>query len=569
MRKYFVAALYLLLLVPSTPRAHGQAYNARPKLVVILVIDQFRGDYLDRYRDSFITANGFNLFLKKGAYFEGCYFDYANTKTAPGHATIGTGAYTDGHGIGSNEWWDLSRNTDRTISSVEDERYRIVGNFDDLPVLPGTVILPTAARIGASPMNLHATTIGDEVRLATGGQAKLYGISLKDRAAILPAGQTANAAYWIDQASGRWETSTYYTAQLPEWVTAFNKGPRVAQAVKEAGLDDTTQFYNMVGRTPAANSYELDFARALIENERLGQGPVTDVLTVSLSANDILGHQMGPDSENEKQMVLGLDRDIDSFFTWLDQKVGLGNVTVAFTADHGIAPIPGESAKLGISSARIDLDAFSEAIDKALNKRFSPGGKKHYLLPTQELPYIELDPRAFGKIPEKDAEQAVVDAVPAAIRSLGPPAAPPNNNLIVEGDRKYSESRVDPSPALAFVRSRVDLADGKIPATEFGRLIAHSYSANGAWYVMVVPTAYQMEYDSGIQTTHYSPWSYDRHVPLGFFGAAFAPGYYREPVAPVDIAATLASLLGVNQPSASVGHVLTFALRPATSVPAR
>ena len=563
MRKFFVAALFLLLMAPAAARAHGQAYNARPRLVVILVIDQFRGDYLDRYRDQLTTTNGFNLFLKKGAYFEGCYFDYANTKTAPGHATIGTGAYTDGHGISSNEWWDLSRNTDRTISSVEDERYRIVGTFDDLPVLPGTVILPTAARIGASPMNLRATTIGDEVRLATGGQAKLYGISLKDRAAILPAGQTANAAYWIDQASGRWETSTYYTAQLPEWVTAFNKGPRVAQAVKEAGLDDTTQFYNMVGRTPAANSYELDFARALIENEKLGQGSVTDVLTISLSANDILGHQMGPDSDNEKQMVLGLDHDIDAFFTWLDGKIGLANVTVAFTADHGIAPIPGESAKMGIASAKMDLDAFSASIDKALNKRFSPAAKKHYLLPTQELPYIELDPRAFGKMSEKDAEQSVVDAIPAAIRSLGPPAEPPNNNLIVEGDRKYSESRLDPSPAIAFMRSRVDLADGKIPATEFGRMIAHSYSANGGWYVMMFPTAYQMEYDSGIQTTHYSPWSYDRHVPLGFFGAAFTPGYYREPVAPVDIAATLASLLGVNQPSASVGHVLTFALRPA------
>jgi len=568
MRKYFVAALFLLLMAPAA-RAHGQAYNARPRLVVILVIDQFRGDYLDRYRDSLTTANGFNLFLKKGAYFEGCYYDYANTKTAPGHATIGTGAYTDGHGIGSNEWWDLGRNTDRTISSVEDERYRIVGTFEDLPVLPGTMILPTAARIGASPLNLHATTIGDEVRLATGGQAKLYGISLKDRAAILPAGQTANAAYWIDQASGRWVTSTYYRSQLPEWVTAFNKGPRVAQAVKEAGLDDTTQFYSMVGRTPAANSYELDFARALIENERLGQGGVTDVLTVSLSANDILGHQMGPDSDDEKQMVLGLDRDIDTFFTWLDGKIGLANVTVAFTADHGIAPIPGESAKLGIASARIDLDAFSQAIDKALNKRFSPAGKKQYLLPTQELPYIELDPRAFGKMTEKDAEQAVVDAIPAAIRSLGPPVAPPNNNLIVEGGRKYSQNRLDPSPQLAFVRSRVDLADGKIPATEFGRLIAHSYTANGGWYVMVFPTAYQMEYDSGIRTTHYSPWSYDRHVPLGFFGAAFMPGYYREPVAPVDIAATLASLLGVNQPSASVGHVLTFALKPATAMPAR
>jgi len=565
MRKMLAAILFLCVAVMAgAPSAGAQAYEAKPKLVVILVIDQFRGDYLDRYRDSLTTANGFNLFLKKGAYFNDCYFDYANTKTAPGHATIGTGAYTDGHGIGSNEWWDLKRNTDRTISSVEDERYRIVGTFDDLPMLPGTVISPAAPRIGASPLNEHATTIGDEVRLATGGQAKLFGISLKDRASILPAGQTANASYWIDQATGRWVTSTYYMAQLPEWVTAFNKGPRPAQAVKEAGLDDTTQFYAEVGRTPAANRYELDFARTLIENEKLGQGPVTDVLTVSLSANDILGHQMGPDSDDERQMVLSLDRDIDGFFSWLDKTVGLSNVTVAFTADHGIAPIPSESAKLGIASARIDLDAFSASIDAALNKRFSPGAKKLYLLPTQELPYIELDPRAFAKgVTEKDAEQAVVDAIPAAIAALGAPALPPNNNLIVEGDRKYNEARIDPSPAIAFVRSRVDLAEGRIPATEFGRLIEHSYTANGGWYVMMFPTAYQMEYLNGIRTTHYSPWSYDRHVPLGFFGADFLRGYYREQVAPVDIAATLASLLGVNAPSASVGKVLTFALKPA------
>jgi predicted AlkP superfamily pyrophosphatase or phosphodiesterase len=576
MRKLLTATL-LLLLVPCAPRAHAQAYSAKPKLVIILVIDQFRGDYLDRYRDSFTSSNGFNLFLKKGAYFSDCYFDYANTKTAPGHATIGTGAYTDGHGIGSNEWWDLSRNTDRTISSVEDERYRIVGTFDDLPPgLPGT-IPPAAPRIGASPLNLRATTIGDEVRLATQGQAKLFGISLKDRAAILPAGQTANAAYWIDQATGRFVTSSYYMSELPAWVTAFNKGPRPAQAVKDAGLDDTTQFYNMVGRTPAANSYELDFAEALIDNEKLGQDPVTDVLTVSLSANDILGHQMGPDSDDARQMVLTLDRDIDSFFTWLDRKIGLDNVMIALTADHGIAPITNESANLGVAAARWDLDALTAGIDAALNKRFSPGLKKHYLmpsqsmlptmqlLPTQELPYLALDPRAFGKISERDAEQAVIDALPAAVRALGPPPSPPNNNKILEADRKYSETRLDPAPAIAFMRSRVDLAEGKIPATEFGQLIAHSFTVNGGWYVMVFPTDYQMEYDTGIQTTHYSPWSYDRHVPLGLFGTAFIPGYYREQVAPVDIAATFASLLGVNAPSASVGHVLTFALRPAAT----
>ncbi|GAC1416552.1 MAG: alkaline phosphatase family protein [Acidobacteriaceae bacterium] len=563
MRKLLVAALLLALSGPISVSARAQAYDARPKLVVLLVIDQFRGDYLDRFRESFRSQNGFNLFLKKGAYFNGCYYDYANTKTAPGHATIGTGAYTDGHGIGSNEWWDLSRNTDRVISSVEDERYRLVGTFDDLPAGPPGTIPPSAPRIGASPLNLRATTFGDEIRLATGGQSRLFGISLKDRASILPSGQTANAAYWIDQATGRFVTSSYYMAKLPDWVTTFNKGPRPAEAIKEAGLEgETTQFYSLVGRTPAANSYELDFAKTLIQNEKLGQDPVTDVLTVSLSANDIVGHQLGPDSDEERAMVLALDRQIDAFFSWLDTSVGLANVTVAFTADHGVAPIPAESARLGVASAKIDLDALSAALDVALNKRLSPGAKKHYLLPTLEFPYLALDPRAFGKLTEREAEGDVVEALPAAVQSLGPAALPANNLLTPEATRRYEPGRVDASPQLAFLRSRVDLADGKIPATEFGRMIAHSYTAHGGWYVMAVPTAYQMELLNGIQTTHFSPWSYDRHVPLGFFGSAFVPGYYREQVAPVDIAATLSSLLGVNAPSAAVGRVLTEALRP-------
>ncbi|WP_263368466.1 alkaline phosphatase family protein [Edaphobacter bradus] len=563
MRKYIALLLLMVLLVPAVPAAHADEYHAKPKLVIILVIDQFRGDYLERYRDDLKAANGFNLFLKRGAYFGSCYYDYANTKTAPGHATIGTGAYTDGHGIGSNEWWDLSRNTDRPISSVEDERYRIVGTFDDLPaLLPPPAPKPTDARIGASPLNLRATTLGDEVRLATHGEAKVYGISLKDRAAILPAGQTANAAFWIDNATGRFVTSTYYMSKLPDWVTKFNKGPRQAQAVKEAGLEETTQFFAMVGRTPAANSYELDFAKTLIDNEQMGQHGVTDVLTVSLSANDIMGHQMGPDSDAEKEMVIGLDRDLDSFFGYLDKKIGLENVMIALTADHGVAPIPAESARLGVASARIDLENLTAAINEELNAKFSPGKSVPYFLPMQELPYLALDPRAFGTVSEKDAEQAVAAAIPVAVRKLGAPTLPPNNNDTLEATRRYEESRVAADPAFAFVRSRVDLAAGKIPRTEFGGLIEHSYSDHGGWYVMAVPTAYQMEYMNGSQTTHFSPWSYDRHVPLAFFGAEFAPGFYRERVAPVDIAATFASILGVNAPSANVGHVLTEALRP-------
>jgi predicted AlkP superfamily pyrophosphatase or phosphodiesterase len=564
MRKTFSLCLIAGLLLCGVSVGFAEAYDAKPKLVVIIVIDQFRGDYLDRYRADLKAANGFNLFLKKGAYFGSCYYDYANTKTAPGHATIGTGAYTDGHSIGSNEWWDLSRNTDRVISSVEDERYRLVGTFEDLPaLLPPPAPKPTDPKIGASPLNLKATTIGDEVRLATGGEAKLFGVSLKDRASILPSGQTANGAFWIDNTSGRFVTSTYYMQTLPDWATKFNKSSRVAQAVKEAGLEDTTQFYAMVGRTAAANSYELDFAKALVEGEKLGQHGVTDVLTVSLSANDIRGHQTGPDSDDQREMVVQLDKDLDGFFSYLDKQVGLKNVMVAFTADHGVAPIPAQAAKLGVAATRIDLDVLVENLNAALNAKLSPGKEVKYLLPTQELPYLELDPRAFGEAKEKDAEDAVMAALPGAMAKLGTPPLPPNNDLTLEATRKYQESRVDPDPAMAFARTKVELAEGKIPATEFGRMISHSYTDHGGWYVMMIPTAYQMEFLTGNQTTHFSPWSYDRHVPLGFFGEEFVPGYYRERVAPVDIAATFAAVLGVNQPSASVGRVLTEVLKPA------
>jgi len=563
LRHFVSAALCAFLTVPTALPAHADAYHATPKLVVILVIDQFRGDYLDRYRDSITAPNGFNLFLRRGAYFNDCMYAYANTKTAPGHATIGTGAYTDGHSIGSNEWWDLARNTDRVISSVEDERYRLIGTFDDLPVPPPPAVSPAAPRAGASPRNLLATTIGDELRLATAGESKVFGISLKDRASILPAGQSANGAYWIDNATGRFVTSSYYMSALPAWVTAFNKGPRILQAVKEAGLDDTTQFYALVGRTPAANAYELDFAQALIANEHLGQHKSTDVLTVSLSANDILGHQLGPDADSQREMVLGLDRDLNTFFSALDKSVGLANVVVAFTGDHGIAPIPSQSAALGISSARLDLEAFAAQMNLALNEKFSPGAKNRFLLPTQELPNIALDSRTFRKlnIAEETAEEAFKFAVPAILEKLGTPQSP-NNNSVDDATRTYATSRLETDPAIVFLRSHVELAQGKLPNTEFGRILAHSFTDHGGWYVMMIPQAYQMELLGNIQTTHFSPWSYDRRVPLGFFGSPFVPGLYREPAAPVDIASTLANILGVNRPSASVGRVLTESLKP-------
>ncbi len=595
--------LVAFLVFPGTPLAHASAYDAHPKLVIILVVDQFRADYLDRYRADF-KGRGFRLFIDHGAFFEDCYYDYANTKTAPGHATLGTGAYTDGHGISSNEWWDLSRNKQRPISSVEDDRYRIVGEIH--PSKTG----------GASPLNLRASTIGDSLRLATIGQAKVFGVSLKDRAAILPAGYSANGAYWIDAASGSFITSSYYMDALPDWATAFNTGDRITQAEQEAGTPGTRPFYEAVGSTPAANSYELDFARALITGEQLGSHPVTDLLVVSLSANDIVGHQFGPDSPQARQMVDSLDQQLDSFFTWLDKNIpgGLASTWIALSADHGVAPVPAQALALGMPAATIDMAKFTANVNDAMNAKFSPGEKIAYLMPQQELPYLALNRPSFevAGINEQEAEQAVQQAIPAAVETLAPtpppdsedttptPTPPPSaaanplpsppalpQTLPPSGARQRSKGRASISaqakpvisppapppvrlpatPIVVHTYTREQLASGQLPPSEWGRLLAHSYSPNGGWYVMVIPAAYQMQTLKG-GTTHFSPWSYDRHVPLAFYGAPFTPGIYHGRVQPVDLAATLASLLGVNQPSASVGTVLTQAIHNLPAVPA-
>ncbi len=561
----FCLCLVFLLIVIGSRSAQPQVYAGQPKLVVILVIDQFRGDYLNRDRAEF-KGRGFKLFMDEGAWFTDCYYDYANTKTAPGHATIGTGAYTDGHGIEANEWWDAARSFETQVSSVEDERYKLVDlPHDSIPAnQPGAPSWATDFVVGASPLNLRATTLGDELRLATQGKSRVYGVSLKDRAAILPAGQSANAAFWIDPASGQFTTSTYYMDHLPEWAKSFNASGRIAQAEHEANADDTTQFYDLVGRTPAANSYELDLAKALIEGEKLGQNGVTDVVTISLSANDIQGHQFGPDSEFEEQMILSLDHDFDRFFGWLDQSVGLKNVWLALTADHGIAPIAGEAAKLGIHAFAVDMDKVYALLNRELDERFAHGQRIDFLLPNPDLPYIVLDKRAFEKLhlDEKTAEDAVAEMLPAAVARQNQNPLP-ELKLVPPTVPHPVDHRLPPAPRVQYVYTRLQLAAGQLPPSEWGKLIAHSYASHGNWFVMAVLDAYQLPgTGQSAGTTHFSPWSYDRHVPLAFYGTPFLPGEYHERVAPVDLAPTFASLLGVNQPSAAVGRVLTEALKP-------
>ena len=520
--------------------AVASAYDAKPKLVVILVIDQFRGDYLDRFRADFKTEDGFNLFLKKGAYFPECYYGYANTETAPGHSTIATGAYSNGHNIANNQWWDLTRTTTHPVSSVEDQDFPLVGASAD-------------AQLGASPRNELASTIGDEVVLGTRGEAKLFGVSLKDRAAILTSGHASTGAFWIDHDTGKFESSTYWGPQLPQWVNKFNSNGRIEQARKEAGVAEGS-FYDLVGAKPAAVSYELDFAKALVEAEGLGRHDVTDVLTVSISSTDILGHQVGPDAPEQRAMIDAVDVDLDGFFQWLDQHVdgGLANVWVAMTGDHGVAPSPPVAAAQGIPAASFSAAAMVDEVNKELNARLAPAKALTFVLPAS-LPFVQLDQAAFAQVGmnEAEAEALAAKLLPGALDAT-------QQDLLKEPPNPRG---LRPA-TIRRVYTKTQLAGGDVPATEEGQLMLHSYTTNGGWWVIMTPGMYQMSGFANGGTTHFSPYSYDRHVPLAFFGAPFVPGTYLEHAEPVDIAATFAALLRVNRPTACVGRVVTEAIRP-------
>ena len=529
-----LGALALLVVSVLSPApGWATAYNGHPKLVVVIVIDQFRGDYLERYRDQF-GDSGFRMLLDRGAYFPNCNYNYANTRTAPGHATLFTGAYSNGHGIADNEWWDSKKK--KLVTSVEDDATRLVGIEQNQP--------------GASPHNLLADTLGDELKLATQGKARVFGISLKDRAAILPAGFAADGAYWIDPRSGAWITSTYYREVLPQWVQDFNRSrpakywdrewkdkqnqPLASTAHRKAKDGSEAGFYEVVGSTSFANEYEFEFAKQLMASEDVGRGPATDLLSISLSANDILGHRVGPDSREMQQMALDLDSELADFINFLGRQIGLVNVWIALSADHGVSPLPDAVRKLHIPAANLGAAKMEEQINHDLAQKLSGGRPATYVKLDYPLAWLNPDAFAAARVGQRDAEQDVGEALKQA------------------GLRGYY--------------SKSQLAAGEVPDTELGRKYLNSYSPEGSWFVIGIPSIFSVGASSG--TDHASPYNYDTHVPLAFYGWPFQPGTYRERTEPIDLAATLASLLGINAPTHSVGRVLTEALAPAHRGPA-
>lgn len=546
---------FLLSALGVEARAASEPTSAAPALVVVVMVDQFRADYLERFREHF-GPGGLRLLMDRGANFVDCRYRHAVTKTAAGHAVVLTGVHANLHGIINNAWID--RGSLKKVNCVEDDSVQLLGTDERGGVrLPGAVV-----PIAASPRRLLVPTVGDEVKLRHGARSKVIGISSKDRSAILLAGKLADAAYWMDR--GRMVTSTHYMKTLPAWVEAFNatgrvdsffgktwdrllpveaydrlQGPDSAPGeAADYGLGTTfprqvnggadrigPAYYEAFECSPFKSEVLGDFARTVIENEKLGQRGVTDVLCVSYSVNDTVGHNFGPDSHEVMDITLRTDRMLAELFAFIDARVGLNRCTIVFTADHGIAPLPERVKTLSpaLSAGRIDNVKLLKTCETALDRAYGPLSDGRHWLVIDESSLLFLR----GVLEEKKA-------VPA------------------EAEKIVRDALL----TLEFVEAaytRTEMMAGRIDgAYAAATLLSFNRERSGDLYYQMKP--YWVDRKTG--TNHGAPYNYDVHVPLLWFGVGVKAGTHVERVGVDDIAPTLAHILNVMVPPMAQGRVL-------------
>lgn len=572
-RRTLALSLVLVLSIVTLGQRRTQPENTpfkRPRLVLLIVVDQFRYDYLERFGDLF-APNGLRRLLREGASWTQSNYDHMPTYTAPGHGTMMTGAYPAESGIIGNEW--LDRATGLRITSVSDDTTRLLGDN------------PNAN--GSSPRRLVSSTVGDELRLATNDRSKVIGISVKDRSAILPAGRHANAAYWFSVAVGNMVSSTYYFKELPAWVTAFNntkpadkyfgaKWERLLpenEYIRRAGPDNPPwenasgqpadasvfphtitggatspgrAFYTELDYTPFSNELLLSFAQQAIISEQLGQDDDTDVLTLSFSANDYVGHRFGPYSHEAMDATLRTDRQIVTLLDFVQARVGLSNTLIAFTADHGVSPIPEHAAALGLGGGRVKLPDLFATIGKAISARYNAQGKS----PDPSADYL-LKYNEGGTKREHFINGNLYFNYDALRR----------DGVNVEEFSQVVVAAALTVPGVARAFSRVQLLRGATSITDpIERRVLHGFYPARSGDVVLVAEPYKYLGDA-IPATHGSPYSYDTHVPTIIMGAGVNPGRYMEPASPADIAPTLSALLRITPPSNATGRVLIEALQ--------
>ena len=354
--------LALFLLIPARCSLRFPPKTAaKTKLVVAIIVDQFRYDYMTRFDSAY--QDGLRKLHDSGAFFTDAHEAHFPTVTAVGHAAFLSGSTPAIDGIVGNEWFD--RETGKTVTSVSDDATKLVGGNGGA---------------GSSPKRLVASTLGDEIKAIGLADTTVIGISLKDRAAILPAGHAANAAYWFEHESGQFVSSTYYMKDLPAWVQAFNKSGAANKYASAKWMPVKTlpavlgkPYYEAMIATPYGNDMLEAFTEEALKEEHLGQHSGTDVLTVSFSSNDLLGHQVGPDASEVRDMCLQTDRVLGRLLHAVEEEAGAGNYVVVFTSDHGVAPKPEELTKRGIPAGRFSRDQVYQTIEAALTEKYRPG----------------------------------------------------------------------------------------------------------------------------------------------------------------------------------------------------
>jgi predicted AlkP superfamily pyrophosphatase or phosphodiesterase len=511
----------------------------RPKLIVGIVVDQMRWDYIYRYHNRF-GNDGFKRLLREGFSCENTFIPYVPTVTAAGHACIYTGSVPALNGILGNNWYD--RSVARNIYCVEDNEVQTVGS--------------QSAAGKMSPKNLWSTTITDELRLATNFKNKTISISLKDRTAVLPGGHTANAAYWFDNTTGGFISSTFYTKALPAWVNKFNdrklpdsflkqnwntlypintytQSTADAEAFESNLPGEDNSFphlthaisnnkYESFRTTPFGNTYTLEMAKTAIEAEELGKGAETDFLTLSLSSTDHIGHTFGPNSVEIEDAYLRLDQDLAAFLNYLDAKTGKGQYLFFLTADHGASHIWSMAKGKKIPAGIITGATIPQLLNESVQKQFNITGIIEYVINNQ----IFLNESVLAK-----------------------------NNLDRKAVIQFVKITLLKNAAIANVVDFNELQNTALPQ-QIKMMLTNGYNQklSGDLQYILKPQWFDAGYTTGATHGTWNP--YDAHIPLLWFGWNIKPGKTNREVYMTDIAPTIAALIEVQMPNACIGKAI-------------
>lgn len=516
--------LFLLLAAASAATEDVKPQPKKPKLVLLVVVDQFRYDYLLRFRQDY--HGGIARLLNDGAVFADARYPQFPTVTAVGHSTIMSGAAPSVSGIIGNEWFD--RESGEPVTSVSDKSTALIGG--------------TPSTRGSSPRRLLVSTIGDELKMA-GRTSRVIGISIKDRSAILPVGHMADAAYWFDADSNHFVTSDYYMKKLPAWVSKVNDDRPIFKYLGQEWMPvdakpgdkpfcsmkpgSDMRFCGAIEHTPFGNELLEDFAEKAIEQEQLGSHADTDVISLSFSANDYVGHDLGPDAPEVRDISIRTDQLLGKLIDFINARLGQENILVIFTADHGVSPAPNVNNARKMPGGWLKLSDYSAKISARLAEKFGPGD------------WVRFD--SYGFLYFNDAVIAQNKADHSEVR-------------------RFAAEVARSLPHIARVMARDDLLRGVDSSDAIGRALQLGFYGPRSADLELLTEPYYI-FGSAPGTTHQTPYSYDNHVPVIFYGAGIPAGVHYGRVAVNDIAPTLAAILGIETPSGSSGRILPEILK--------